>query len=900
MGLSFDNNGRYVGWSSLFNYDSIENINASEELPYPDGREYIKKASGLNIDNYIEEISKSTTESEKISKYVKLLNYLNDNAVYDEKTGKYNINYTHLNGNEVLQKINQHEKTKLPIQLLEDANKNLISSGIQKIIQNPLNMVRAYAPITMEDFRESSEDSPKGNQSIQYTLFNPMMKMLMQFQNMTGKNVIGISANGEKASFMWHYYLNDIIRNFNEKDANIAKFNFTTTRIHGRKSGNPQEITLNTLPDVNFKGISQNIIEFFGSSFKDNLIKPDNMISQMLSASTDNAKELILAKINAGSKLAKVYLFLITMGFDIKDIASFMTSPAISFIDTLTEENIFLQNHFYLKDAIDIAKGKWETLWTKYISKNQLSDLDNSKEIINQLNNGNFENIVNPYDQNFEYTNYTKFYEMLEACKEVKELMDYTITPEILQDISEFENILEGANEFSNLATLLGMNQGLKTDRDGLLAFMSTVKGMLNSRQKNKNVTETDLDVRRFFIDSNYAEEIINEYEAVKKNINIFHVISKLPQFKAIGQLLSMVIDVDSLPIRSRILTKVINQAQRENLYIDKKFSPLISQSVSKHLIKIYINQLNDIKIPYPKGTKLINIYRQQIESNDDGLIEFKSISDIASFKYVFENVIIPKLRSGQIFDYDGSVFRWKEDPGLKSNPFIQSLLQDTYKGVPIYKSDLNMLSYDKTPDGFVKFQKYSKGLFDLQHVYINKVPLSDLFMLYNLIVNQNQYGNSRFTTLFKNIVSSGNRKNLINDYFEYIGKLDWDGDLESLDINAKEILIDAAPIVKHTKGKQHAFVKLQTEQGIQLYQKSGTQYVLVDNIDLLPKINNESDEDRVERTLNNVRYFILSGSYKEDVELIMQSLTNVTNKTITTLNQLIRQGVIKLQKTCK
>ena len=115
MGLSFDNNGRYVGWSSLFNYDSIENINASEELPYPDGREYIKKASGLNIDNYIEEISKSTTESEKISKYVKLLNYLNDNAVYDEKTGKYNINYTHLNGNEVLQKINQHEKTKLPI-----------------------------------------------------------------------------------------------------------------------------------------------------------------------------------------------------------------------------------------------------------------------------------------------------------------------------------------------------------------------------------------------------------------------------------------------------------------------------------------------------------------------------------------------------------------------------------------------------------------------------------------------------------------------------------------------------------------------------------------------------------------------------------------------------------------
>jgi len=29
---------------------------------------------------------------------------------------------------------------------------------------------------------------------------------------MVGKNVIGIAANAEKASFLWHYYLNDAIR----------------------------------------------------------------------------------------------------------------------------------------------------------------------------------------------------------------------------------------------------------------------------------------------------------------------------------------------------------------------------------------------------------------------------------------------------------------------------------------------------------------------------------------------------------------------------------------------------------------------------------------------------------------------------------------------------------------
>jgi hypothetical protein len=47
------------------------------------------------------------------------------------------------------------------------------------------------------------------------TLFNPATKLLMQYQNITGKNVIGIAANGEKASFMWHYYLNDVIQKTN-------------------------------------------------------------------------------------------------------------------------------------------------------------------------------------------------------------------------------------------------------------------------------------------------------------------------------------------------------------------------------------------------------------------------------------------------------------------------------------------------------------------------------------------------------------------------------------------------------------------------------------------------------------------------------------------------------------
>jgi hypothetical protein len=56
------------------------------------------------------------------------------------------------------------------------------------------------------------------------------------------------------------------------------------------------------------------------------------MISQLLSAATDNAKELILNKINANKDFANIYLHLLILGYDIKDITSFMISPAVDVV----------------------------------------------------------------------------------------------------------------------------------------------------------------------------------------------------------------------------------------------------------------------------------------------------------------------------------------------------------------------------------------------------------------------------------------------------------------------------------------------------------------------------------------------------------------------------------------
>lgn len=110
MGLSFDGNGRYVGWSNLFDYSSLETIKASEYLPMPKKKVYEVTSSGFNIDSFIVNILGATNAVARINGYVELLNYLNDNNITQ-------INYTVPEGAEVVQAIRTHEFTKVPYSL---------------------------------------------------------------------------------------------------------------------------------------------------------------------------------------------------------------------------------------------------------------------------------------------------------------------------------------------------------------------------------------------------------------------------------------------------------------------------------------------------------------------------------------------------------------------------------------------------------------------------------------------------------------------------------------------------------------------------------------------------------------------------------------------------------------
>lgn len=315
MGLSFDSNGKYIGWSDIFDYSSLETINASEELPAPEKITYKATEDGINIDKYLDVINaqqaiidnNNYTEQEinlakarKLKAIAKLLKDTKQYARSINNNGKMvkviEVSYTKNRGNEILNILNNHEFSKIPTSLLESSNKNFISSHIQTVIQDLTNMVAAYTPITMEDLKTAAALSPKGQSAAKLTMLNPAMKMIMQNSNMVGKNVIGISANGEKGSFMWNYYLNEFLRNHPEegsgefqKKLDRVKFSFTTSRVIGRSKGRMSVETINTLPDINVYQIKQSVWEQLGNH-RTGILTVDLLISQLLSAATDFRK----------------------------------------------------------------------------------------------------------------------------------------------------------------------------------------------------------------------------------------------------------------------------------------------------------------------------------------------------------------------------------------------------------------------------------------------------------------------------------------------------------------------------------------------------------------------------------------------------------------------------------
>lgn len=242
----------------------------------------------------------------------------------------------------------------------------------------------------MGDPQKAAEKSTLGRAELHINSDDPSAKMMMQQQNAVGKEVIGISAVSLKAFFGLYYYYTELTDDLKQAylEHNIDNIIDSVNKL---VFINPLTGNITSLANIDIEQVIDTIredrsletIPIAKDSLKDYLArspfyhestqtfdllrfckylreevnKTDAALtdSAVISAATDNAKELILAKINATPELVDIYTYLTSIGTPFLDIAKYMTSETFGFITKAGEINIFDESSHNrkVKKAID-------------------------------------------------------------------------------------------------------------------------------------------------------------------------------------------------------------------------------------------------------------------------------------------------------------------------------------------------------------------------------------------------------------------------------------------------------------------------------------------------------------------------------------------------------------------
>lgn len=980
--------------------------------------------------NATTEQDKKARLSRIINLIIDIYDYIDRNNLDNKINLVYDKQYTEIAG-PIIDDIIKHERTTISPNLEEAAYKNSISANIRNIVQDLKNMNLAYSPITMSDLQSLASDSSKGAMTAKMSLMNPLTKYMMQVQNMVGKKVIGIAAVAEKVFFNLSYYYNEGIRSNNEDWIRNMQFSRTFNRIQNRynsvKLGHGlsdiQTSNKSMLANVNFVdneyirtrfvtinqivdqvrrkfNITDSDIENHTGNWikyneeverltqelsanntnKDDIIDlhkrinnsapVDLMISQILSAATDNAKELILDKINCGDNLAGCHLYLLMLGFDIKDVVTFMTSPCVNLINSLSQANMMDSYipQVRVKDAIKIASGIIDTNTFLRGTSHYIDDygavkpITQSKFILNLfgseitsqslyqklLNRAKQDNpsiqsfsslsgmiqayinlkleskdTIKPLEQWIRIDNYElkkSFQRLSDYVEKViyslqKARSSYKNQEDFNKDLIEFQNVYELSNETTTLGgVFLGLNQGLPGSKVDLQSKLRKIKSAVTSREdlfnihsydfifsadtkestkktkqekfksllksikENNQFIQTDIDqnntnpdykdatsilmrasafglienfnvedwlydktltksdiVTSNFLGSNidtnrvmegkdyvsYKELVTDYYNLIKGTWNIFDIIERIPQYKQIINLLKTVYTFDKFTSAKSYITNLIyDKVYEQTNFIDEKQNKAIIKYVDDLLITAFFRD-NNFKFPvYTNMEYLDTAYKTKI-SRYNQKIDLNNSPGRSSFKKVFETVISQLKRKGR---YGDIVI-----PDYKNNAFLQGLkIVYDKQEVPRLATELDLLRKDATPNSQRKFQQYLNGLNSLKNVVIEGVPLSDWFIIYNLYVNQNQYGSDRLTTIFKN--SLINKGSVLEKYFKYIGNVDYknitDSVLQDLEYNLEDLLIRIAPYVPRSQEDtaRAKYIRTRSQNGELIYKKKDSQ----------------------------------------------------------------------------
>ena len=376
--------------------------------------------------------------------------------------------------------------------------------------------------------------------------------------------------------------------------------------------------------------------------------------------------------------------------------------------------------------------------------------------------------------------------------------------------LEELEDVSKRAAAIRVLGQMLGINQSIKADPESLNKYFENIEVYFNKRMIEtgaklemfkdldssivQNILKDGLNARRFALDDKYREVAIDMFDKLKYDINIYDVMANsLHFFEMFKAAVYAEKAINNTSKRLRITNKIVDKFHKEGLIpsltvnkvesvyrgnLPKNLYTKVSRMASD-IINIRFFDEKDIKVKLRKGDYEFDgrLERMPIEAETTN-IQLSTYAGRRSFVEWFENRVIPDLKNGMTKNNEG-VYNAEPSDNLMSNEFIRSLQiiidEDRNTGTRYIKYTLPIkMTASKTLDEKIMFDTYAEHFRNLGETTYDGQSVTDLFYLYNLIVNGNNVNNDSLTRIFESNFNYVLDFSKIKSHLRFIGDLDY------------------------------------------------------------------------------------------------------------------------------
>lgn len=348
-------------------------------------------------------------------------------------------------------------------------------------------------------------------------------------------------------------------------------------------------------------------------------------------------------------------------------------------------------------------------------------------------------------------------------------------------------SIWPATQEMQILGKLLSVNKGIKTDDYEEYHWIRQFETYINARyiKEGHNEDYEKFDFLRFMREKDYRDDQIKQYESIKKSHNLLEIVSRAEHFNAMLELVELnrylIQKASVIKLERKLAQEIISVNQKADNRINDFDGKSLNRNEFKELRRYasdvismnWIMQLSGLSMRvsgeyYEAG----QVIPTKISKGNTVDVHLNTVSGLATFKRFMDTYIIP-----------GLIKRYPH------NPFFQSLVSDvredpmTKRPIIYWKPNIQMNEID-SPSTIDLYETILEGFSSVQNEYVGKEPgfefaaehewtIGDLFFLYDFYVNKNGFGNASFTRLFEDVVRSENKHSLINNYYDYLRRLD-------------------------------------------------------------------------------------------------------------------------------